>query len=233
MKFLSHVWSIARGSVGGITYTAGRNHQLIARQRTSPVQPNTNPQVQMRQAWAAAEALWRNSTDIIRAQWGLYADLVVYQGPLGSYTLTGRQRFLATMSLAFYMNDRFGDTITASDVVPVTAGWFLTSRLKLSAPVAVGTGFSVSLTNDELVDGVVLVNVSQPLPATRNFWKGPWDDSKTFTFDITGQTAGLHDILGLIDGEKYFVRIRVIGDLADHRISESAVISGFAEETTV
>lgn len=233
MKFLSHVWSIARGSVGGITYTAGRNHQLIARQRTSPVQPNTTPQVQMRQAWAAAEALWRVATTITRQQWSLYADLVVYQGPLGSYTLTGRQRFLATLALAFYMNDRFGDTITATDAVPVTAGWFLVSRLKLLAPVAVGIGFSISLTNDEVVDGVVLVNVSQVLPDTRNFWKGPWDDSKTFTFDLIGGAASIHDILGLQDGKKYFVRIRVIGDNADHRISEPAIISGFAEETVI
>lgn len=233
MKFLSHVWSIARGSVGGITYTAGRNHQLIARQRTAPVQPNTNPQVQMRQAWAAAEALWRAATAIIRTQWALYADLVVYQGPLGSYTITGRNRFLATLALAIYMNDRFADTITETDAVPVTPGWFLVSRLKLTAPSAPGTGFAVGLTNDEVVDGVCLVNVSQVVPATRNFWKGPWDDSKTFTFDLAGGAASTEDIIGLVEGEKYFVRIRVIGDDADHRISESAIISGFAETTVI
>lgn len=233
MKFLSHVWSIARGSVGGITYLSGRNNALVARQRTAPVQPNTNAQVQMRSAWAGAEALWRNTTDIIRQQWQLYADLVVYQGPTGPYTLTGRQRFLGTLALIAYINTRFAETIGFSADVPVAPGWFLTSRHKLAAPGAPGTGFSLSIANDEAVDSVILVNVSQVVPATRNFWKGPWDDAKTLVFDIAASTTGAHDIIGLIDGEKYFVRARAVGDLADHRIGAEVILSGIAEVTAV
>lgn len=116
---------------------------------------------------------------------------------------------------------------------PVRAGWFLTSRHTLGAPAAPGTGFQLTVYNDEPVDAVALVNVSQPVPGTRNFWKGPWDDSQTFVFDLSLTSSNVVDITGLIDGEKYFVRIRAIGDAADHRFSEPVIISGLAETTVV
>ncbi len=227
-RALSQVYSIIRGSVGGVTYLANQFHQIVVRARTAPVQPGTTPQAQMRTAFSAAEAIWRLATTLQQAGWSLHALSVQYQGPLGKYTISGRLRALAVLSLASYLNTRFSKTITISPTPPLRTGWFLISNFNLVNLAAPGTGFTINITNDESEACVVLVNISPALNNTRNFWKGPWDDSLTQTFDIAASASGTQDITGLVAGAIALVgharaqsRLALVGHtLERHRCQE-------------
>ncbi len=232
-KALSQVYTIIRGSVGGVTYLANQFHQIVVRARTAPVQPGTTPQGQMRSAFSAAEAQWRLASAIQQSAWRFYAQSVQYPGPLGNYTITGRLRFLGTLALASYLNSRFAKTITVSPVPPTRSGWFLISNYSLEVIGAVGTGFALQLTNDEEDDAVVLINVSPPQNNTRNFWKGPWDDNLTQAVDVAASSSLTHDIDGLVDGATYFVKIRVIGDNVNHRFSTTLIEKRIAAEFVI
>lgn len=232
-RALSQVYTIIRGSVGGLTYLANQFHQIVVRARTAPAQPGTVPQTMMKSAFTEAEALWRTASTALRNAWKLHANTVTYSGPLGPYTISGRLRFLGVFSLAAYLNSRFTAGITMTPSAPVLPGWLLLSKLKLTPRTTVGTGFTIEVTNPDLEGIIVLVNVSQVLPTTRNFWKGPWNDADTTTFEVAHSSSDTLEIGELEEGMRYFVQLRAIGDGVSHRISQAFILHTEANTVVV
>lgn len=228
MKFLSQVYTNVSGSVGGITYFNGRYGHMVARARSAPTQPNSTPQTQIRTAFSNAQALWNLATPTEREQWESYAQTVQYSGPLGDYTIGGRERMLATVGLSSYMNTVFGTIIPVSAGAPRGAGWLLLSELALEDPSLPGTGFELTVGNPNDHDIECHVQISRPLPLTVNFHKGPWDTASALSLAVPSLSTGVLNVFGLEDGLAYFVRVRAVSDTAEHKMSEGFILRGIA-----
>lgn len=108
MRMLSHIASNMLGSVGGITYMNNPFHQIVGRQRTVPVQPNTNNQVFAKSAFSDAVQAWEQTSISNRQGWDDYAATVTYTGPLGDYHPSGRMLAIAQYQVIGYLiNQQF------------------------------------------------------------------------------------------------------------------------------
>lgn len=83
-----------RGSIGGTTFSRSRNG-ATARNRTVPVNPNTQSQSDLRYLFSQIAQRWAQLTTPQREQWDDYAGLITYlTNRLGeAYTPSGRQMF--------------------------------------------------------------------------------------------------------------------------------------------
>ena len=229
MKFLSHVWSIARGSVGGITYTANQYHQLIARAKTSPVNPGSGLQTAIRTAFTEAESLWKALDDRERTDWDIYAAATPRQNPLGPITLTGRAFMRGVVGLRQFMVSTLGTVFTPTDLAPATPGMLNIGNVVAIPLAGVGTGVSISWTNPPVNPDInVFIQISGAFEPTRQFYKGPWDTAKN-TADATPSGAtGFMEFTGLVVDKVYFMRLRAIHEDGPHKISEDFIVRSVA-----
>lgn len=86
-----------RGSVGGTTFSRNRFGQ-IARQRVTPVNPNTARQAAVRATFQFLTDAWNSTlTQLQRDSWNLYGASVVMKNKLGEdIYLTGFNQFIRT-----------------------------------------------------------------------------------------------------------------------------------------
>lgn len=230
-KIISPVWSIIRGSIAGTTYLAGPTGQIIARQRTAPVDPGTFIQTMMRSSLAYAAGLWDAQTLANQESWQNYAETVTYQKATGNYHPTGRQAFMAGISMSKYIDTRGLASPTEVTTPPELTGFLLPSNLSMGAPAAAGTGFTVNITADPTDDTLTLINVAGPFGKERNFWKGPWVPQLTYAAIVPGGTSTQLDCIGLIVNRTYFTRVKCVADDASPRVSTEYFMRGVAETT--
>lgn len=85
----------ARGSIGGQTFSRNR-YGAYARARTTPVNPNSSRQVQVRAFISALASAWSATlTAAQRLEWEVYADAISMTNRLGqSIKLTGFNHFV-------------------------------------------------------------------------------------------------------------------------------------------
>lgn len=173
-RALSHLHSLIRGSVGGLTYFSNQFHQICMRQRTAPVQPNTPYQTGIRTAFDHAESYWEAITQAWRDAWDDYAVTCVYPGPAGPYTVPGRQLFVGTLALAIYADAikpaEFGIFLEA----PVVSGWFNPGTIAAATYSGETQGIALSISIPEGREAVAVVDLSIAFNLTRTRYKGPW-----------------------------------------------------------
>lgn len=218
-KAQSHILTSPRGSVGGLTYSANQFAQIVLRTRTSPVQPNTNAQTLIRQAMNAASMAWKGLTDLQRTAWENYALTVQYSGPHGTYNLPGRQIFISTYSLAYYLNSIGATPISVSDLPPTIPGKFSVGEILAEPGPNPGIGFGISILGNDTEVGMALIDVSPPQNLTRMRYKGPWDPSKTTFLNLPIGVSTIKTFDNLVTDRAYFVRIRVVTSVTPHRIT--------------
>lgn len=219
MRFLSHVWSVARGSVGGITYTANQWHQLIARVRTVPVNPATPNQGVIRSSMAQVSSAWKGLSDANRQTWDEYAESCKYQGPLGDYSIPGRQMFTGVLAFAQYIKTRGLYALSATPTPPVIPGFFGAGPLIPATPTTVGTGIALSCTNSTGEDAVCLFERSIPFFPSRERYKGPFLSQSAVSILVPDGTSTIVEQMGLEEDKIYFTRIRFIVETPPHRLS--------------
>jgi hypothetical protein len=220
-RLLSHPYVTIRGSVAGTTYLANQFHQIVARARTAPVQPNTNPQTSIRAALSGANIRWK---DILlpseRDLWEDYALTCQYQGPIGPYTVPGRLIYIAGRSLADYINARGWLVVAAVDTVPSEPGFYALAGIDcIKGPLAPGTGFQVIVNNFGSHDVAALVNCSIPFGETRNRYKGPWSDALTVAANCPAAASTVIDVYTPVADMFYFFRVRGVVNDAGHAIT--------------
>lgn len=231
MRFLSQSYVIARGSVGGVTYTANQYHQLIARARTAPVNPNTTRQAQVRTCFDQASNLWRSCLDAQKLAWHAYAESCEYSGPLGNYTIPGRQMFIANNGVRLYMGVR-GETITYTDLnAPVTPGFLGLFVGAVSAPDAIGTGFKIIIGNPANEDALIYSFMSRPFLGTRFRYKGPFGSESLIAVPVGSETLDSIEVIGLEEGMVYFVVIKSISAQTPCRLSTQQIVRCVAQTT--
>lgn len=218
-KFLSQVYTTIRGSVGGVTYTANQFQPLIARARVAPVNPNTSYQTMMRSAFAGAAQMWRNITDAVRQGWEEYADTCVYEGPMGTYTIPGRQMFIGNISTALYMLSRGLLAGAISGTAPVKPGFFDVSQVQVETYVGPGTGIAFGITSMLLEPWLGYGARSFAFDPTRYRFKGPFLSSKLDGVTSPGAASILVEFDNLVAGLIYFTNPRAITSADPFRMS--------------
>lgn len=225
-RILSPVWAIIRGSIGGTTYLAGPQHQIIARNRTAPVQPNTTYVQEYRSAFAEANLVWRLMSDGQRIGWADYAQTLFYTGPTGDYTVKGRNVFLAYYAMQRYMEIRGMTAVPPVKDVTEFDGWLGIVVYPVAFTPVSATGLSITIINGSSTESIEAhIQLSRAFDATRNFYNGPWRTDQSEVITIAGATSAVHDIEGLQEDAYYFVRVRAFTSGASGaRYSSSFVI---------
>lgn len=221
--------SLIRGSIGGNTFTANQYHQIIIRQRTAPVNPDTQNQGFIRNGFVAASSVWNTLLDPARQAWNDWASNIVFQGPAGSYTVTGRLLFMGAYATGRYMLDR-GASLTQVITAPTVNYLLKLGAIKTQAPPSGFTGVSVGITNEDVEDCTVMVQRSAPYPLTRERYKGPFvSDSAIFADVPSGSSVGL-DFDNLVAGRRYFFKVSAVTNSTACRTTRPKITSGIAIE---
>lgn len=224
-RMLSQIATVIRGSVGGITYTANQFHAIIMRARVSPVQPNTTAQQLARLALSTAQGTWLTLTQVVRDAWETYSRNLFRSGPVGTYTVPGRQSFIAGRALQNYVNDR-GLAVPNFDTSapPVFGGFYLPERIVTALPPALQTGVAISYTSEALVDALVMVQIAGPFPETVRRYKGPWNTGQEQAQIVVMATSALISFDGLTVGDIFFMRVSSVADAASPRSAAPVIL---------
>lgn len=141
MKFLGNPQS---GSFRGDTSSRNRNGQYY-RNRATPVQPRTVPQLNVRARLGGNAAAWRALTDAQRAGWGSLGLQMTRTDSLGQvYTLTGFQAYCSVNNNKLAA----GDAVVAAAPALVTPISLLTATITLTA-----ASLSIAYTTTPLAAG--------------------------------------------------------------------------------
>lgn len=230
MKFLSQVYTVARGSVGGITYTANQFQALIARARVSPVNPNTVRQTMIRSAFSGAEQLWQNLTDTVRQGWEDYADTLIFSGPTGTYTVPGRQVFVGNIATALYLNAVLGVPALIVTNAPTIPGFLDLENVQTSAPLGPAvTGIGLTADQNGAEDVVIYAARSFAFNPSRNRFKGPMLSHTLDSVTIAAPGTGILDFVGLTVDAIYFTNPRGLTAQAPFRQSAPFFLRHVAE----
>lgn len=232
-KFLSQVYVIIRGSVGGVTYTANQFGQLIARAKTSPVHPNTTRQGQVKQAFSGAAVAWKALTDQERIDWNTYALTLTYSNPLGPIVMPGRQTFMGNIGFMRYLLARNFVFTTSADDAPVIPGFLSMDPLDVAVPGAPGTGFEIHVGNPNASDMKVIMEVSRRFDGSRLTYQGPWLTESMVAVDVAAATTSFHLFEGGSDGDVHFVRVRAIVDDGPKQISQEVILRAVVATTAI
>lgn len=229
-RIQSPVWNIARGSIAGTTYTANQYHQIIARARTAPVQPNTSFQSAIKSAFSDASTRWKALSSANRTLWESYSHTVVFSGPFGDYHVPGRQLHAGGVTLINYINNLGLGAITIDDNPPGQAGRLILGNvIPAIFDLASNTGVAVSfLLSEEAVEYNVLVEISPGFNASRTRYKGPFLPASAQLDTNTGLLSVKISFSGLVEGQAYFMRLRAVQSDDPCRYSEAFIVRSIA-----
>lgn len=189
MLFRSGMGSQFSGSVGGVTAARNAGGQYL-RNRTVPVNPNTNRQQVVRQAFSAAAAEWKALTEAQREAWVSYADQTPVLNRLGeTITLSGFGMFVRTNAFIFSSGGSSFVTSAPSSPGIVAIG----SNISITPSVA---GFVVTGVNSDL-DDRGYVAIGPVLSAGVTFFRGPytlWSAVSDFAVDLASGVTGTESV---------------------------------------
>jgi hypothetical protein len=205
-KIVSPVWSSARGSICGITYLTTSSGQIIARQRTRPVETPSNFRTWIKSAMQQRAAHWNSLSALQRANWDLFAIVNGFQ--------TGRLAYLAgTVFMQFVTNTGLAGAVTGlRDDAPDTNNFPQCSISTTTPVIANNDSVAVKITNSGPQRVMQYIEVSPGFNAARNFYKGPWDTSRSFAGTLASGVSALVEFHGLNPGERYFIKARIATD---------------------
>lgn len=200
----SSVIASASGSVGGTVYSRNRGGMYI-RNRSVPVNPNTEDQIRARQDLGQSSTAWRALTQAVRDTWVDYAAATPWFNKLGdAIVLTGQQAFCGCSALAKLLGLSVPATAPA---VPGRSGINVTA---VTLSVAGDAEVVYSGTNNWTANGGGLaLFLGRPVSAGVASYKGPW----TYQGPVLGAAVPpaspqVVPCSGLIEGQVRFVRVR-------------------------
>jgi hypothetical protein len=230
-KVLSPVWSIIRGSIAGTTYTANKYGSIIARQRVAPTNPGTNPQQIVRAAFTNALTKWRQQSDAVREAWNAYANTCTFEGPTGNYKIPGREMFVRTFTVVFWLNAELSEGLTLTYGAPTTPGLLSMVTLPVTAPASIATGYRINAGNNNGEDCILYAARSMAFNSTRNTYHGKFVNSTLDSVEIIDGAAGEIEYIGLVEDRVYFNRMRFISADPPYRLSQESTVRAVASTT--
>jgi len=224
MKYKSLFLQQASGSVSGCTWSRNRYGQYV-RNRTVPVNPNTDLQNMIRSAFGYLATRWnQNLTDAQRDGWNAYAAAVPRIGPLGDTQFTtGINWYIACNSAAKMLTTTRG----VLDDAPTMFNMASLSSVSISAASAGAQTVTIEFNNTDewaiATGGLLLVQCGIGVNPTRNFYKGPFqfnpDDPAVAGDTTTPPTTGVDitPFTTIVEGQRIYARF--VASNADGRIS--------------
>lgn len=206
---LSHVFSQMVGSVGGITYFYNRYASIVARNRTTPTDPNTSYQQTVRTRMSAAVSAWQALTPANRLSWELYASGTPWLNALGQdVRLPGFSMYLSVRLAAQKINPAMNTALL--DTAHCTPGMNIHPELTFSLCIGGTAGFVLDIRNPHPTDNMrVGIHLSTAQNTSINFWKGPYDPTAyVSTGSIPPGNSTPVAYKSLVAGKRYFLRIR-------------------------
>lgn len=165
----SSLVSELRGSVGGVTF-ARNSYGAYARNKTSPVQPRSPHQMEIRAGFTQVSQQWRDllvATE--RAAWDDYAKQTPLSDVFGNkILLTGATMFV-----------RYNATLVGVIAAVLKIAPPLPGEAQMVTPTLTGTvaaGVNITAITPVLIEGdnVMVYSNKAPIPRSREFFNGPW-----------------------------------------------------------
>lgn len=149
MKYISPIFSDARASVGGATFSSNRGGNYV-RAKVAPVQPRSVKQQTVRAILATISGTWKSLTATEIAGWNSLASTITLKDTLGnSYKPTGAQLFLSNNANLTNIGQTMINNAPASapafeDITPITltAAAGTPAMAIATSAAAAPTGFS-------------------------------------------------------------------------------------------
>lgn len=168
-----------KGSIAGTTFQQGP-YGTVARNRTVPVNPSSARQVVARAAMTQVSAAWSLLPLADRLAWADYASQTPVLNAFGDQiNITGRAMFIRTNQWLLNL----GRSVIAT--APSTPGVPEISTGQIGFDQADGLAIGGWNGLPPPIDGVLQVQVSPPISATRNFYKGPWIITQSYPTPLT------------------------------------------------
>jgi hypothetical protein len=226
-RMLSTIASSIRGSIGGLTFLSNQFHQIVVRQRTAPVDPSTDNQALIRSGLAEASVAWDGILPTAQDDWDHWAESIIFTGPLGTYTVPGRQLFTMARAYQNYLIG-LGASISQSVIAPTINSLLKIGSVSAEAPPPSGVGVTVKIVNSDAEDAVCLVERSIPFTHSRRRFKGPFVSGSAKLITITGGHDDQADFTDLEAGKKYFFRVSAVTASHAPRFSPRYICSAVA-----
>ena len=191
--------------------------------------PSTTPQTLIRGAFSAAATAWLAMTQANRDKWGEHADTVNFTGPLGDYTVPGRQLFIGYSSFVRYIIDAGLGSPSILLTPPTIAGRPTLDAISVGPPTGVETGFALSLTNNSGETMIALAELSIGFPQSRQRYQGPWPASSAQAIALPDSTSTKIEFTDLIADQAYFCRVRAATDEVYNRLTIQHIVRAVAE----
>lgn len=172
MLVKSSIFAAMSGKVAGFVAAHNRGGQYV-RNFVIPTNPSTPAQQTARDHLAALAIAWEGLTDAYRESWASYAAAVPVVNRLGDPThLSGFNWFVGTNAL------RLQVAMTVQSAAPVILSRAALSPISVTVadgdPASLSVTFSPTDDWADTNDGALVIFSSRPMPATRNFFKGPF-----------------------------------------------------------
>lgn len=221
MKFLSQIVTAASGSVNGLVASHNRGGRYF-RARTTPTDPNTLRQQEVRQALQTLAVRWGGTlTPANRASWALYAANVSVLNALGESTfLTGQQWYITSNVPRIQL----GGTIV--DAAPTTfdRGSINVSAASLSVATGLSVTFDGTVLSEGLADSWLGFYMGQPVGVGVSFFKGPFRLAAAVEGDIAASPNVITTAnLPFVPTAGQRVWVKVSSSTADARLAQAAI----------
>ena len=216
MKVLQPAGSMsASGSVAGSTYSRNR-YGAYVRNRTIPVNPNSDRQATVRSHFSTLQAAWSLLTAAQRNAWTTYANATPRNDVFGQpITLTGRSVFVGCNALRL----QAGLSIVEDGPTILTL-----PGLTLPVPtITAGDPLSVAFTNTDewatAVGGALLLYASDAKSPQTNYCRGPFRYAGKIAGAATPPTspATIAAPFAYVEGQRVYWK--AVAVTADGRIS--------------
>lgn len=227
---LSHIASIARGSIAGINYTANSSSRIVTRSKPIPTRPHSNNQTILTASFGEASRRWNGLSTASLQGWEDYAKSLTFQGPIGKYKLPGRCVYMSNFCLSAYLHNRGFTAIPPSSTPPTELGFLTVDRLNISTPPSTGIGYRILGHNRQSHSILIAIWNSRSFESSRNHHIGPMKSNILFGGIVLQNAAFSFDITNLIEDKRYFCKIRAISVDAPLRLSQLYYFNTLAEE---
>lgn len=192
----------ASGSIGGTTFSHNR-YGTYTRQRRSPVQPQTPPQVAQRAAFTFVSQYWRNTlTAAEREAWIDYAAQTPVTDVFGdSQVLPGNAMF--TRFNAFWYRTQLAVVAAA----PTTPGMAPAMSSVLAGTTVLGLQITALAPGLLAADRIGIFIAAAPVSQAKNFYGGPY----TLLYTVGGNTAVPLTLLApalVAVGQRWYIELR-------------------------